>query len=160
MYIVLLIASNQLRSPQLVDNKTSYLTFMHHRSFPQGWFIDEFEKTVLMEASAVAIVVGELSLNSTKFSKRSSDPEIRIFADSSLPQAESFSVIGFNILNFFLNYFDISYAFKKLDFFVLRNFPRKTMSSYGVIYLRYRIKKLIIGNKTIRKIICFKNINS
>lgn len=90
-----------------------------------------------MEPSALAIVLlisnFEMKILVHKFSKT----EIRILADSSIvDELEYFHFRVVDIFDYFWNYFQVEYAFKKFDIFVLRRSENMATSSFGVIPIR------------------------
>lgn len=117
---------------------STYLSLLLlYRLFIPNWDMDEFEETVLMEASALAIVLVTLDFKSIVLRHESTDTEIRTLADSSvINEITHFSSLFFDIFDLFVSYFKIEFAFKKFDVFVLHNFEWKTISSFGVIYMR------------------------
>uniref|UniRef100_A0A0F7Z9B0 Leucyl-cystinyl aminopeptidase-like n=1 Tax=Crotalus adamanteus TaxID=8729 RepID=A0A0F7Z9B0_CROAD len=98
-----------------------------------GLFQDEFSVSLKMSTYLVAVIVGNLDYNSKEINKIL----VSVYAvPQKLGQTEYALNTAVKLLEFYQNYFNITYPFNKIDLVALPDFQAAAMENWGLITFR------------------------
>lgn len=130
-----------------ISRKEDYITLSNMpkaktTNLTNGLFLDEFEKTpVNMSTYLVAFIVADFKA----VSKNVSNTSLSVYAVPEKMEHTAYALdVGSKLLDFYNNFFEISYPLQKLDLVAIPDFLAGAMENWGLI--TFRETSLLVGS--------------
>ncbi|KAE9420675.1 hypothetical protein Angca_006404, partial [Angiostrongylus cantonensis] len=109
------------------------------KEYVDGLYLDVFHRTIKMSTYLLAVAILDSYDYVRRTTRNTRDPiEVRLYAPQNVIKGQSeFSLdTAVRALEYFENYFDISYPLKKIDLVALDDFSEGAMENWGMITFR------------------------
>uniref|UniRef100_A0A158PA30 Aminopeptidase n=1 Tax=Angiostrongylus cantonensis TaxID=6313 RepID=A0A158PA30_ANGCA len=109
------------------------------KEYVNGLYLDVFHRTIKMSTYLLAVAILDSYDYVRRTTRNTRDPiEVRLYAPQNVIKGQSeFSLdTAVRALEYFENYFDISYPLKKIDLVALDDFSEGAMENWGMITFR------------------------
>ncbi|CAJ0920566.1 unnamed protein product, partial [Mesorhabditis belari] len=137
-----------VREPEHVTRSNTNLRVTREHS-EEGLYIDVFEKSVKMSTYLLAVAVLDNYDYNKRLTKTTAEPiEVRLYASRDVlkGQADFGLDVATKALEYFEDYFNISYPLDKVDLLALDDFAEGAMENWGLI--TFRDSSLLYNEKT------------
>ncbi|XP_065821852.1 leucyl-cystinyl aminopeptidase [Labrus bergylta] len=132
-----------------ISRKPDYMTLSNMpkaktTQLPNGLMEDEFERTTFnMSTYLVAFIVGDF----TSISQNVSDTLVSVYSVPEKKEHTDYALdAGVKLLEFYNNFCEINYPFKKLDLVAIPDFLAGAMENWGLI--TFRETSLLVGKQS------------